>query len=971
MFRIPRKFLIALGIGLAVYALVGFLLVPQLVRSALLKNLGETFTTQPTLEKVRVNPFALSLTLKRLDVPDARGETAVGFERLYLRFNIFSPFFGAWTFDELRLEKPIVDIAVLEDRTLSLLGLLRPKPASADSTAEPPALLIRHLRIVDGSVAYQDLSRQPAFEKSLIPIQIELKDFTTRRDRRNEYSLNARTDRGETLAWSGRFTMRPFASEGRLKIEQIQAQTIEDFLGGLPPYQFTRGTLGFGADYKFDAAETPARFELSEMGVSIRDLALADRATGEESVAAATIDTKGGAVRSDLLDANLGTVTADSLRVLVWMDSTGTTNLQRWSQAPADTAAPWVTRIVLAMVMNAEVEYQDRRLEPPAVLQMHKARAELNGYSSAPGTVVPISAACSTGLGGRVFAEGSLVPSAGSVDLELSVEDFDLRQIQPYVSATAKLDITSGVVGAKGRLRFNSFGPAGPMLRFTGDVVSSRFVSVDRKLQQEFLTWQRLELREFEYDQEPPRVFAREIVATKPFIRFVIAPDMTTSVQAIAVPPDSVPPAFRPKPDAPDTIPAVIQNVQVVDGSMYFADLSLQPNFATGIVSMNGTIKELSSAQAAHAAVELDGNVDEFAPVRISGTLNPLNSHGLTDVAVSFQNIELTTFTPYSGKFMGYRIEKGKLDLDLHYIIQDRKLQAENKILMRQLTLGEKVPSPNATSLPVKFAIALLKNKDGDIDLNLPVHGDLDDPKFSVIPIIMKVLVQLVIKAVTSPFKLFGAIFGGDDEEVAPAIRFPYGSAALDTTETKKLDAIQKGLSDRPNLKLEIEQASQRERDSLAVLDLRFTERLHRSGAAPGRGKVPEPTQVAAAALNPRPGFTPMEYAQALTGAYTAQFGKLPELEKPKQMPPKGAARDSVLVAAEARRMALMAERLRSTLRLSAEEISGLAVERARTVQGYLLRDTTLVSERVFIVADKGTYRPDSAGVRVGLTLTD
>jgi hypothetical protein len=653
------------------------------------------------------------------------------------------------------------------------------------------------------------------------------------------------------------------------------------------------------------------------------------------------------------------------------MDSTNTTNLQRWSKTEADTAAPWVTRIVLAMVHNAEVEYQDRRLEPPAVLQMHKARAELKGYSSVPGTVVPLSAACSTGYGGRVFAEGSLVPSVGSMDLELTVEDFDLRELQPYISATSKLDITSGVVGSKGRLRFNSFAPAGPLIRFTGDVTSSRFVSVDRKLQQEFMTWQKLELNEFEYDQEPPRVFAREIVATKPFIRFVIAPDMTTSIQSIAVPPDSVPPAFRPKPDAPDTIPTVIQMVRVVDGSMYFADLSLQPNFATGIVNMNGTIKELSSAQAAHAAFELDGNVDEYAPVKFLGTLNPLNEHGLTDIAVTFQNIELTTFSPYSGKFMGYQIEKGKLDLDLHYVIQNRKLEAQNRILMRQLTLGEKVPSPEATSLPVKFAIALLKDKNGDIDLNLPVHGDLDDPKFSVIPIVMKVLVQLVIKAVTSPFKLFGAIFGGDDEEVAPAIRFPYGSAALDTTETKKLDAIQKGLSDRPNLRLEIEQASQRQRDSLAVLDLRFTERLHGSGMAPGRAKVPEPTQVAAAAHHPRTGFTPMEFAQTLTAAYTSQFGKLPELEKPKQMPPKGAARDSVLVAAESKRMTFMEERLRSTIRLSPEEVSGLAVERARTVQGYLLRDTTLVAERVFIVADKGTYRPDSAGVRVGLTLTD
>ncbi len=970
MRAIPKKLLAVLGILLAVYALVGFLLVPRIVRSVLLKNMSQALTTRPTLEKVRCNPFALSLTLKGFRIPDGRGATAVGFDKLYLRFNIFSPFFGAWTLDELRIDKPLVNVAILEDRSLSLLSLVKPQAAPPDTTKPPPVLLVRHLRIADGVASYDDLSRQPEFKKALIPIQIELKDFTTRRDRRNEYSLDAKTDKGETLAWSGRFTLQPFTSEGRLSIGNLQALTIEEFSGGTAPYQFTRGAIDFSADYKVDAAETPARFGLSHMGVAIRDLALADRATGEESIAAAEIETKDGEVRSDLLDANLGSVSVDSLHVLVWMDSTNTTNLQRWSQTPPDTAAPWTTRMTVAAIGRGEVEFQDRRFTPPPSLQFHETRAELKSYSSAPGTIVPFSAACSTGTGGRVNAVGSLIPSAGSVDAQAQLDDFDLKQLQPFVSQMAHLEISGGTLSGKGRLRMNAFGAAGPMLRYTGDIASSRFASVDEKIRQPFLSWERLDLKDLEYDMEPSRIFAREIVAKKPFVRFVIAPDMTSSVQSIAIPPDSLPPAFRPKPDQPDTIPAVIQSIQVVDGSMYFADFSLTPNFATGIEQLNGSIKELSSAQAAHAVMDLQGKVDEYAPVFFAGTMNPLNDRGVTDVTAKFENIELTTFSPYSGKFMGYRIEKGKLDLDLHYFIQDRKLKAENKILVRQLTLGEKVQSPDATSLPVKFAIALLKDKNGDINLNLPVHGDLDDPKFSVFPIVMKVLVQLVIKAVTSPFKLFGAIFGGDDEEVAPAIRFPYGSAALDTTEVRKLDAIHQGLVDRPGLKLEIEQAGQRERDSLAVVDIRFRQRLREAGIAVGPAKTPEPSMVAAAATRETFGYSASEYAQALSNAYVAQFGKLPSLEKVQSKGTKGSGIDPAVLQAEDRRLAGMEDRVRSALRVTPDEVSGIAVERARSVQGYLLRDTTVTAERVFIVANKDSYRPDSAGVRVGLTLT-
>ncbi|HET9251985.1 MAG TPA: DUF748 domain-containing protein, partial [Candidatus Eisenbacteria bacterium] len=354
----------------------------------------------------------------------------------------------------------------------------------------------------------------------------------------------------------------------------------------------------------------------------------------------------------------------------------------------------------------------------------------------------------------------------------------------------------------------------------------------------------------------------------------------------------------------------------------------------------------------------------------MTGTINPLNSRGLTDVGVKFENIELTTFTPYSGKFMGYRIDRGKLDLDLHYAIQDRQLQGENKILIRQLNLGEKVESKDATSLPVKFAIALLKDKNGDIDLDLPVSGSLDDPKFSVWKVVWKILGQLVVKAVTSPFKLFGAIFGGEDTEVAPAIAFPYGSVELDTLEVKKLDAILKGMNDRPALKLEVEQTVPTSRDSTAVLNRRFVA-LIQDVPVDARSKAPEPATVAAAATRAPAGMGATDYALRLTRAYATRFGKPPEVTKPKTKPVKGALPDSATVAAEIDRLAQMEDRVRGTIVVSSDEIGILAVERARRVQGYLLRDSTIVPERIFIVGSKGSYAPDSLGVRVGLTLTD
>ncbi|HKO22808.1 MAG TPA: DUF748 domain-containing protein [Candidatus Eisenbacteria bacterium] len=968
-----KKILIFIGAGLALYAVAGFLVAPRVLRSVLLKNLGERLATTPTLGDVRVNPFAPSVTLRKFAIPDRSGAPAIAFDELYLRASLLSPFFGAWTLDELRLTKPAVNAALLEDRTLSLMQLLRHQPGPPDTTqGEPPPVFVRRLRIIDGSLAFEDRTRTPALHKGLIPIQIELRDFTTRRDGENGYSFRARTDRQEELTWHGRFTLRPFTSTGDLRVDNLQALTLEDFLGPTPPYQFTRGSISFAANYKVDARQTPPAVGLTDMGVTIHDLALADRASGEESIGALSIETRGGTVDAGSATANLGTVTASGARVRVWMDSTGVTNLQRWAQGPVDTATgpTWVTLIPKIVAHHTELLYEDRRLTSRPTFRVHAGEVNLDGYSTKPGTNATASLACSLGTTGWTEAKGTMISGTGAVDVALDLKNFDVRELEGYTSAFARMDITRGTVDAKGRFQFNTFGYQGPLMRFTGDVSSSRFASLDGRMRQELLSWDRMQIRNLVYDYAPASTRIKEITLTKPYLRFVLGPDLISNIQTLMIPPDSLPVAFRPSPADTAVTPTEIGAVRIVNGSMYYADLSLTPNFATGVQSMNGSIRELSSAQAAHATMDLTGQVDEFSPVKIAGTINPLNSRGLTDVGVSFENIELTTFTPYSGKFMGYRIRKGKLDLDLHYAVQDRQLKGENKILIRQLSLGEKVDSKDATSLPVKFAIALLKDKNGDIDLDLPVHGDLDDPKFSVAKIIMKVLVNVIVKAVTSPFKLFGAIFGGDNEEVAPAIAFPYGSAMLDTLEIKKLDAILKGMNDRPNLRLEIEQSGMRSRDSLAVLDSRYAE-LIRSGPPDARSRVPDAATVVAASGRAPAGIGASDYALRLTRVYTQRVGKAPLMEKPKHKPAKGAPPDSAAVAAEVARLTSMEQGVRSSLTISPDEISQLAVERARRVQGYLLRDSTIVADRVYIVGNKGAYAPDSLGVRVGLTLTD
>ncbi len=194
-------------------------------------------------------------------------------------------------------------------------------------------------------------------------------------------------------------------------------------------------------------------------------------------------------------------------------------------------------------------------------------------------------------------------------------------------------------------------------------------------------------------------------------------------------------------------MPMAIKKIVLHAGQANFADLSVQPNFATGIQSIEGTVLGLSSNPNSRAKVDIHGAVDAFSPVDITGDVNVLSAALYTDLALNFRNMELSIFNPYSGKFAGYNITKGKLTTELHYKVVGRKLDAQHHISVDQLEFGDKTASKDAVSLPIKLAVALLKDRHGVINLDVPVSGTLDDPTFRLGPIIWKVFVNILEKA--------------------------------------------------------------------------------------------------------------------------------------------------------------------------------------------------------------------------------
>ena len=414
-----------------------------------------------------------------------------------------------------------------------------------------------------------------------------------------------------------------------------------------------------------------------------------------------------------------------------------------------------------------------------------------------------------------------------------------------------------------------SLAPAGAGRRSSSSPATrplADFKSIDNALEQDFLNFERIELSKLKFALAPDSLSIDRVRVVKPFARVIVSSDAVLNVAAVFDPEgtaaavaqakaDRAAQAAAPKrkksraeiraekraeeaaaqarklaaaappPELKESgMPIRIREVQIASGTMDFADFSVQPNFAAAIESLDGSITGMSSDPNSRATVALDGNVGEYSPVLIAGTTQPFAFDRFTDITFKFENISLPVFNPYSGKFAGYNIAKGKLFTDLHYQIDNRKLEAQHKIRIDQLEWGEATASKEEATLPVKFATSLLKDADGVINLEIPVSGTIDDPSFRVGPIVWQIIKNILTKAVTAPFKALGALFKGAED--AQFVDFAPGSAVLDPAAAASLGALGKSLAPKPDLRLEVPIGAEASLDGAALAEVRYQREL-------------------------------------------------------------------------------------------------------------------------------------------------
>ena len=819
----------ALLTALALYSLLGFLILPGIALRVANQQLAHYATVPARLERIELNPFSLEVTAWGLKIGEP-GKEQVGFERLYANLQIDSLWTRALHLADVQMDQPKTELLFDKSGQLNLAQLFKlpasdPSPAAPD--AKPFPLRIDSIKLAGGYVHFQDLRPSEPIEFLYNKLDFELKNLSTLPEDNADMTLVAAGPEGGQIDWKGNFSLVPITSEGTLKVTDGKMKAWWPYVRDALPLVLEDGVLNFSTDYKFSLAKE-TELNLTNTAASIAPFAL-KAPDGRPLVRLERLDVSETTVDLAKQQVVVGKIRSNKLETWAAREADGQLDWQKLfasqpskpakapepatapatadSPKPAPTAPskPWQVLLKDVQLRNYQVHLADRQAKPAVALELGPLNVDVQNFDSLNQS--PFNLKVDSGLGkqGKIQATGVVNLNPVSAKLKVTTKDIDLRVAQSYISPFIRLELRSGMLGSDLDVNLKSTEPLA--LQITGRAQVDQLHTLDTLKTRDFLKWQRLVVEGLNY-QHGDSLSIDKVNLLQPYARFMINDDRTTNVDDLLIPqPADSGAKSAPKPAASKDKPLGIRIGQIAinDGSANFADFSLTPNFATAIQQLNGQIGTIDSRQAKPASVDIKGKVDRYAPVTIKGSVNPFDPMAALDIATSFKRVELTTLTPYSGKFAGFRIRKGRLNLDLHYVITKGQLKAENKVVVEQLQLGEKVDSADAVDLPIRLAIALLKDTDGKISIELPVTGDLNNPQFSVMPIVWQTLRNLVVRAATAPFKFIGGLVTGGGAEDLSNVSFAAGSSELNKDAESALNTLAKALKERPALRLEIE----------------------------------------------------------------------------------------------------------------------------------------------------------------------
>ncbi|MBF3237797.1 DUF748 domain-containing protein [Aeromonas veronii] len=825
---------------------------PRLIQRYLPGWLAEHYGLQLMLGEINVGLRNPSLTLGATALLDAKQQPIIGFEQLFITPNLQA----SWqqkgvVLSAVTLTKPVVLLQRLADKkgevrlnlTDALATLLTPAPSPEPETASAPLLVdIASVNVTDGHVRYQD-QRKESEPGWLPPLNLEkvtlkLDNLRTEANHPTAYQLSAAINGKSSLAAHGKLDVMSGMGQGKVSLKQVDLKPFAPLWAPYLKLDLAKGHANAEVEYQLKEGKQGVLWQLSKGKLTLDNwqlkkhkgdefarfgqLALSDLAvdgqkqslqigkvTLQQPLLKATLNPQ---QELDLADLLIEQAPAKPVKGAHAANEVAS-NAAPKSAQQAKTAGngkkhvpdkPWQWQIKQILIDKGDLTLTESSSGKPQARQLSGLKLALGPLGSEGEQPSKLTLATQFNQSSPLAFDGQLTLTPFTLSGDINQQGLPLTLAQPYLADLVRIKVQNGLLSSKTRLDLATTAQ-GDLSKLTlqGGLDINGLKVVDRVDNQRLLEFNTMALTGLTYDGISQQMRIKDIALNKPFARIEINEDGTTNLQQLLLPQPAATNSTHATAGskAPD-FRFTIDQLRTEQGNLRFADRSLSQDFVADIASLGGQSRHISNIPGQRSDLTFNGKVDRYAPVTIRGGTNLLVANPILDIAVAFHNLELTTFTPYSGTYAGYAIDKGQLSMKLHYKLEGNRLEGDNDITIKKLQLGEKIKSDQAKDLPLGLAIALLSDANGVIQMNLKVKGDLDQPDFSIGNIFWDVLGNTLSKAITSPFSLLASLADGTED--LDELPFLPGDPDLTPTQQEKLVKLAQALKDRPKLSMNI-----------------------------------------------------------------------------------------------------------------------------------------------------------------------
>lgn len=850
-----KNYRLWLLIGFLSYSLGGFLLLPYVLKTQLIHYVDDTLQQKARLETVSFNPFLFRLRLQSLQLATSENAPLLKLGELVVDFDTFGLFKRAWQFSTVSFSELEVFAEIDSAGNLNLLRLVPPSsneaqtPPKDKTQAALPRLILNNIALNQSRVHFRQLDRIEPFNLDLNALNFNIAHFSTLPEDGGQFNFTAQLSDTESLTFSGDLQVEPLVLAAHVELDNIELKRGGNYLQEMLLFTINQGTLSLNSDFTLDNSgpEGGLALQATNIGLELQQLRLDTLAPAEPLLRIDNISLNQASFAWPEQLATAESLVVDNGSFHSWMTANKVFNYSQLiknsePQVEADTdsnaspASPALQlRLDKVQLTALQLHFTDRSLREPALQSVDIVNFALNPFTLKEGDEFDLQAQLRINTTGKTDIAGKVGTIPPMAALTIDLQGLPLPPINNYLHDTIQLSLTQGSIDADLQLDYQN--PDSQALRLRGDIDIREVDSLNLVNQEEWARWENLAIKTLDFQLEPASLNIASVEFIAPHFETIVFENGETNLSRMLVPapkqaasaPDATEASSTTTPSPVSTekgtiFPVAIAKFTLNDGTLIYKDFNLPINFTTHIHSLHGQVLDISTASSTPTELFLDGKIDRNGTAKISAASQLSAPHAFSKFKLDLSNIDITSASGYSGKFAGYAIDAGTLALNLDYRIEQGQMHGDNQLLLESLTLGDTVDSPDAVSLPLKLAVALMKDVNGNIDIDLPVQGDLNNPKVQISGIVWKAFRNLLVKVVSSPFKMLSGLFESASDSNLDNIAFAPGVTTLVSSEQQKLNKLTQALRQKPALALNVNACYQPESDGPALQTLAFNQ---------------------------------------------------------------------------------------------------------------------------------------------------